>query len=35
MPDIVERRVEKAPQHAGLIQRRLAVPHQIDQGTAV
>jgi hypothetical protein len=35
MPGIVERRVEQAPQHAGLIQRRLAVPHQVDQGSAV
>jgi hypothetical protein len=35
MPDVVERRVEQAAQDAGLIQRRLAVPHQVDQDTAV
>jgi hypothetical protein len=32
MPDVITGRVKQAPQYAGLIQRRLAVPHQVDEG---
>jgi hypothetical protein len=32
VPGRIERRVEQAPQDAGLVERCLAVPDQVDQG---